>query len=39
MQEALQRLAREFRELAVPEEGRYVLHPATPENGAAYDMS
>ena len=33
---ALGVLATDFDRIAVPESGRYVLHPATPESGSAY---
>ncbi len=33
---ALQVLAWEFQRLAVPQQGRYVLHPARAEDGSAY---
>jgi hypothetical protein len=36
MREALGRLAADFDALAVPEHGRYVDHPARPEDGTAY---
>ena len=36
MTTALSALARDFDRVAVPEHGRYVQHPATVENGAAY---
>ncbi len=29
-------LARDFDRIAVPEHGKYVFHPATAENSAAY---
>lgn len=32
----LQILARDFGRIAVPEQGRYVTHPATAEDGSAY---
>lgn len=37
MQAALQRLAREFDQVAVPEQGRYVAAPARSEDGTVYD--
>ena len=36
MQEALQTLAENFEDVAVPEHGRYVRHPARAEDGSAY---
>ena len=36
MRAALHTLARDFDQIAVPEHGRYVLHPATAEDGTAY---
>jgi glyoxylase-like metal-dependent hydrolase (beta-lactamase superfamily II) len=36
MREALHALARDFDRIAVPEHGRYVLHPARAEDGTAY---
>jgi glyoxylase-like metal-dependent hydrolase (beta-lactamase superfamily II) len=36
MQEALSRLAREFTNVAVPADGRYVSHPALAEDESAY---
>ena len=36
MTTALSALARDFDRVAVPEHGRYLQHPATVENGAAY---
>jgi glyoxylase-like metal-dependent hydrolase (beta-lactamase superfamily II) len=36
MRAALNALARNFVAVAVPEEGRYVGHPANPEHGNAY---
>ncbi len=36
MRAALQHLARNFEEIAVPEEGKYVRDPATVESGKAY---
>ncbi len=36
MRAALQLLARDFETIAVPEEGRYVRHPATAKAGDAY---
>lgn len=36
MRRALQRLARDFDRLAIPESGRYVADPALPEDGTAY---
>lgn len=36
MRAALHALARDFDRIAVPEHGKYVLHPATAENSAAY---
>jgi glyoxylase-like metal-dependent hydrolase (beta-lactamase superfamily II) len=36
MRRALGVLATDFDRIAVPESGRYVLHPATPESGSAY---
>lgn len=36
MQAALHALARDFVRIAVPEHGRYVLHPATAADGTAY---
>jgi glyoxylase-like metal-dependent hydrolase (beta-lactamase superfamily II) len=36
MQEALSRLAREFREIAVPKSGRYAAYPARAEDGSIY---
>lgn len=36
MQAALHALARDFDTLAVPERGKYVLHPATAADGTAY---
>lgn len=36
MTSALERLAREFDQLAVPRSGRYVEHPALAEDGSAY---
>jgi len=37
MREALHRLAREFREVAVPAKGEYVAHPRRAEDGSAYE--
>lgn len=37
LQTALKQLAREFRRVAVPEDGEYVEHPARVEDGTAYD--
>ena len=36
MRAALHELAQGFDRLAVPAEGRYVAHPARPEDGTAY---
>jgi glyoxylase-like metal-dependent hydrolase (beta-lactamase superfamily II) len=36
MLDALNLLATDFDRIAVPKSGKYVLHPATPESGAAY---
>ena len=36
MRAALHTLARDFDRLAVPEHGKYVLHPAVAEDGSAY---
>ena len=36
MRAALHTLARDFDKIAVPEHGKYVLHPATIEDGTAY---
>ena len=36
MRTALHTLARDFDTVAVPAHGKYVLHPATPEDGSAY---
>lgn len=36
MREALQALARDFDRVAVPEDGRYVIAPATAGDGSAY---
>jgi len=36
MTQALEKLAREFFSVAVPKQGRYVDHPATVQNGEAY---
>jgi glyoxylase-like metal-dependent hydrolase (beta-lactamase superfamily II) len=36
MRAALHQLASRFLEVAVPEHGRYVANPATPESGTAY---
>ncbi|MGB8167709.1 MAG: MBL fold metallo-hydrolase [Chthoniobacteraceae bacterium] len=36
MQQALRKLAREFDHIAVPENGRYVQHPARAADGSAY---
>jgi len=33
---ALEVLARDFDRVAVPERGKYVLHPARPQDGTAY---
>jgi glyoxylase-like metal-dependent hydrolase (beta-lactamase superfamily II) len=38
MLNALQLLARDFDQIAVPEHGKYVRHPASPEDGTAYDV-
>jgi glyoxylase-like metal-dependent hydrolase (beta-lactamase superfamily II) len=37
MREALRRLAREFRDLAVPRQGRYLREPRRAEDGSAYE--
>ncbi len=37
MRDALHRLAREFRDLAVPKQGRYVAEPRRAEDGSAYE--
>lgn len=39
MRAALNALARNFDAVAVPEEGRYVGHPANPEHGNAYRVA
>ncbi|MDQ3314110.1 MAG: MBL fold metallo-hydrolase [Verrucomicrobiota bacterium] len=39
MREALHQLARNFEEIAVPEEGQYVRNPTMPESGDAYRSS
>ena len=36
MRAALHALARDFNQVAVPDHGRYVLHPATASDGSAY---
>lgn len=36
MRAALHALARDFDRVAVPDHGKYVLHPANPEHGNAY---
>ena len=36
MRAALHTLARDFDQIAVPQQGQYVLHPATAENSGAY---
>lgn len=36
MRAALHTLARDFNQIAVPQHGKYVLHPATAEGGTAY---
>ncbi|MDB6150917.1 MAG: hypothetical protein JWQ44_2365 [Chthoniobacter sp.] len=36
MRSALHLLARDFDQIAVPEQGRYVNHPDRPEDGSAY---
>ncbi|MBV9848904.1 MAG: MBL fold metallo-hydrolase [Armatimonadetes bacterium] len=36
MRAALHALARDFDRVAVPDHGRYVLHPATAQDGSAY---
>lgn len=36
MRSALHRLANEFEAVAVPSTGRYVAHPARPQDGSAY---
>lgn len=36
MQNALQELADNFEEIAVPNRSRYLLEPARPEDGSAY---
>lgn len=38
MRLALHRLAEEFDQVAVPDEGRYVANPAKPDDGSAYDV-
>ena len=35
---ALDELARRFDEVAVPDHGRYVLHPTSPRDGSAYEF-
>lgn len=37
MRAALHALAQDFDRVAVPDHGKYVLHPATAENGTAYE--
>ena len=39
MRQALQRLAREFRALAVPEQGRYLHEPRRAADGSAYEKA
>jgi glyoxylase-like metal-dependent hydrolase (beta-lactamase superfamily II) len=34
---ALEQLSRDFYRVAVPEDGKYVLHPTKAEDGSAYD--
>jgi glyoxylase-like metal-dependent hydrolase (beta-lactamase superfamily II) len=36
LREALDRLAREFDEIAMPKDTKYVRHPARPQDGSAY---
>ncbi|WP_137389410.1 MBL fold metallo-hydrolase [Rhodoligotrophos defluvii] len=36
MRRALKRLAQQFQRIAVPEQGRYLAHPARAEDGSAY---
>ncbi len=37
MRAALHRLAQEFRQVAVPEQGRYLAQPRRAEDGSAYE--
>ncbi|HEX8552770.1 MAG TPA: MBL fold metallo-hydrolase [Abditibacteriaceae bacterium] len=39
MRVALHTLARDFNGVAVPKDGKYVLHPANAENGRVYDAA
>jgi glyoxylase-like metal-dependent hydrolase (beta-lactamase superfamily II) len=39
MLSALETLARDFDQVAVPDHGKYVEHPATAESGTAYDTA
>jgi hypothetical protein len=37
LRQSLQELSREFYRVAVPEGGKYVVHPTKAEDGTAYD--